>query len=213
MEVKQQLTSCGEELSGEKETVTEQTARASALEVQLSTCEVQQSDASKQLAEFEEFTAKFRKMIDTGKLDVEFRRGQMIVKLPAAILFASGKADLSDDGRAALADVAAIFEKMPKRRFTIAGHTDSARVTNDSFTDNWDLSAARAVAVTRELVRKRVPAHNLVAAGYSKYDPIATNSSARGRERNRRIEIILEPVLREVELPTAKKPNRKSGKR
>jgi chemotaxis protein MotB len=65
------------------------------------------------------------------------------------------------------------------------------------------------VAVTRELVRKRVPARNLVAAGYSKYDPIAKNSSARGRERNRRIEIILEPALREVALPTAKKAKRK----
>src|SRR5262249_53941774 len=142
-------------------------------------------------------------MIDSGKLDVTFRRGQMVVKLPAAILFPSGSADISDEGKGALGEVAAVLRGVRSRRFTIAGHTDNVPVVQSSFHDNWELSAARAVMVTKLLIAKGMPAGSLVAAGYGEHDPVASNATPEGRQRNRRIEIILEPNLRKVAVPEA----------
>src|SRR5690606_457343 len=122
-----------------------------------------------------QLTARFRKMIDSGKLDVQFRRGEMIVRLPAQVLFPSGKATLSEQGKAALRDVAAILETMPRRRFTIAGHTDNQPVRGGEFASNWELSTARAVTVTKMFVEEGVRPGNLVAAGYGQFAPVASN--------------------------------------
>jgi chemotaxis protein MotB len=196
-----------------------QQALAGDLDNQLKTCttdlgtsSTELTDAKKELGELKAetaetkellddlkaMTARFQKMIDAGKLEVSIRRGKMVVKLPEAILFASGKAELSKDGKDALAEVAQILRKTGWRRFTVAGHTDNIPISDANFHSNWELSAARAVVVTEALVAKGVRAQNLVAAGFGPHDPVASNASAPGRQKNRRIEIILEPDLSKV---------------
>ncbi len=177
-------------------------ARIAKVEADLSGCrtavgkmESQQQEAQRKLAELNAMTERFQKMIDAGTLEVEIRRGQMVVKLPAAVLFASGSADLSRAGRDAIGKVAAVLAKMPDRRFTVAGHTDSYPTTGTQFKSNWQLSSARAVTVTEALIAAGMKAENLVAAGYGEHAPIATNKTERGRLLNRRIELILEPDL------------------
>ncbi len=204
------LTRCSEDLSSEKTTKAETEQKRVGLEAELAACQSTAKDLAQQatetkelLGELKDLTARFQKMIDSGKLDVTFRRGQMVVKLPAAILFPSGSADLSDEGQAALAEVAGILRQMRGRRFTVAGHTDNVPVVQSVFHDNWELSAARAVIVTKLLISKGMPAANLVAAGYGEHDPVAGNATPAGRQRNRRIEIILEPNLRKVPVPQA----------
>jgi chemotaxis protein MotB len=96
---------------------------------------------------------------------------------------------------------------MRSRRFIVAGHTDNIPVATDRFANNWELSTARAVEVTSELVRGGLRAEQLVAAGYSEYDPVARNSNDKGRQKNRRIEIILEPRL--APLPGLEQPAKK----
>src|SRR5206468_11280039 len=81
---------------------------------------------------------------------------------------------------------------------TVAGHTDNLPVASGKFDNSWELSSQRAVKVTELLIDKGVPAPNLVAAGYGPYDPIASNSTSTGRQKNRRIEIILEPNLKDL---------------
>lgn len=66
------------------------------------------------------------------------------------------------------------------------------------FSSNWALSAARAVTVTEALIDSGVKPTRLNAAGFGPYDPIASNASSKGRQKNRRIEIVLEPNLREL---------------
>lgn len=188
-----QLQTCERERDSEQAGHGEQ---VNELESTLAACKQRMTSADSLLQEFEAISARFDDMIDTGKLDVVFRRGEMVVKLPEAVLFPSGRAGLSERGQRTLAEVAAILEQMPDHRFTVAGHTDNVPVSTDDFASNWELSAARAVAVTRRLIEAGVPPANLAAAGYGEFAPVASNASAAGRRRNRRIEIVLKPDLR-----------------
>jgi chemotaxis protein MotB len=179
------------------------TALASA-ETRLAELNEERSEIREQLAEFRQLTQQFKRMIDSGRLEVTFRRGRMIVELPAAVLFPSGSSELTPDGGKALSEVAKILRGMRSRRFIVAGHTDNIPVSTQQFPSNWELSTARAVQVTKELIRGGMRAEQLVPAGYAEHDPIAGNGSEKGRQKNRRIEIILEPRL--APMPGLEKP-------
>jgi chemotaxis protein MotB len=153
---------------------------------------------AKQSAAFRALTAKLQRMIDTGKLRVLVRKGRMILKLPAEVLFSSGQAELSANGRNALTEVAAVLKEFPDRAFMVAGHTDNEPVKDSGYRNNWQLSTARALTVTEFFIEKGVKPENLVAAGYGEFDPIGSNDSARGRQDNRRIELVLLPNVEEL---------------
>jgi len=150
-----------------------------------------------ELAEFKQMTKELSRMIDSGRLQVSFRRGRMVVELKAQVLFASGSADLTTGGKDALKEVAKSLRGFKGRHFIVAGHTDNIPVTGP-FENNWALSSARALNVTSALIRAGLRPQQLVAAGYGEYDPIARNTNEAGRQSNRRIEIILEPRLHDV---------------
>lgn len=158
----------------------------------------QRAEAERRLAAFKALTAKFQAMIDTGKIKVVFRGGRMIVELPAGILFASGRADLSKEGQAALTEVAAILREFPDRNFMVAGHTDNVPLRGSKFKDNWELSVARALTVTRFLIESGMDPKRLAPAGFAEHDPVGDNATEEGRQQNRRIEIILLPNLDEL---------------
>jgi chemotaxis protein MotB len=122
----------------------------------------------------------------------------MLVALPAAVLFASGSAQLSDDGKKALMEVGVILKKLPERDFMVAGHTDNTPLRSAEYRNNWELSTARAVNVTEFLVYVGMKPQSLVAAGYGEFDPVASNKTKEGKAKNRRIEIILLPNLDEL---------------
>ena len=150
-------------------------------------------DAEKRLATIKELTAQLKNMIDTGKLGVVTRDGRMVVQMPAEVLFESGKAELSKEGKATIVEVAKILRSDPKRKLIVAGHTDSKPISDSDFKSNWELSAARAVTVTELLVKSGYPPENLMAAGLAKYHPVAENKSEAGRQKNRRIELVVQP--------------------
>jgi len=156
-------------------------------------------DAAKRMQTFRDMSARLQKMVDAGKLGVRVRDGRLVMRLPQDVLFPSGVAVLSRDGELSLMEVAVILRQFPDRRFMVAGHTDNQPV-KEAYKDNWELSVARALVVTRFLVEAKMKAQNIVAAGYGEYDPIASNATPDGRRENRRIEIILLPDL--SELPT-----------
>lgn len=166
-----------------------------AAETRLAQLNEERSEIKEELAEFRQLTRQLQRMIDSGRLKVTFRRGRMIVELPAQVLFPSGSADLTPEGGKALTEVAKILRTMRSRRFIIAGHTDNIPVATAQFPSNWELSTARAVEVTKALIRGGLRAEHLIAAGASEYDPIAGNGNEKSRQKNRRIEIILEPRL------------------
>jgi chemotaxis protein MotB len=169
-----------------------------ATEKELAELRRQKEAAEKRIAAYKALQDKFHALVDTGKLQVVFRNGQMTLKLPSGILFPSGSAELSKGGQGALADVVKILLDFKDRRFMVAGHTDDQPIKTREFPNNWYLSTARANSVVQFMIKQGFPAKSLGAAGYGEFDPVADNKSEAGREQNRRIEIILVPNLEEL---------------
>jgi chemotaxis protein MotB len=158
----------------------------------------QQEQAKKRLEMFTNMLAKFKSLIEAGKLSVKIRNGKMVLELPSAVLFPSGSADLSEDGQATLSEVAPVLASFTDREFQVVGHTDTVPIKTKKFPSNWELSTARAVAVVKFLQDQGVPATSLSAGGYSEYQPVADNESEEGKASNRRIEIVVMPNLEEL---------------
>jgi chemotaxis protein MotB len=166
----------------------------------------QRDAAEKRIAAYRTLSDRFRKLVDTGKLTVVFRNGQMVLKLPSGILFPSASADLSEGGQAALAEVLTALNEFKDRRFNVAGHTDNLPIKSRQFKNNWYLSTARAISVVQFMIDAGFPAKNLAASGYGEFDPVAPNDTDKNREQNRRIEIILVPNLEELPSLTGEQP-------
>ena len=157
-----------------------------------------EAQAKKRLATIKNMLKKFKKLIEAGKLEVKIKRGKMVLALPSAILFESGKAALSEEGRITLEEVGKVLAKIKGREFQVAGHTDNVPIKSSNYKSNWELSTARAVNVVQFLQDSGVRPKFLSAAGYSQYQPDSSNSSDEGRALNRRIEITLMPDLNEL---------------
>lgn len=142
---------------------------------------------------------QFRDMIAAGQLRVRIVRGNMVVELPENVLFSSGRAEVREEGQTALTQVAEVLANVPNRNFLVAGHTDNVPMgRRGRYDTNWELSAARGVAVVRYLADHGLPAERLAAAGYADTQPVASNETDEGRAQNRRIEIIVLPNLDEL---------------
>jgi chemotaxis protein MotB len=164
----------------------------------------QRALTEQRMQEWKKLTSKLADMISAGKIKVSVREGRMLVDLPSSVLFASGSADLQDAGKPALVQVAAVLKEFPSRQFLVAGHTDNVPIgKTTAFKDNWDLSAARALTVTKFLVENGLKPRTIAAAGYGEWDPVGNNKSDTGRQQNRRIEIVLLPNIAELpKMPT-----------
>lgn len=204
--LREQNSSLSGDLTAKSEAEAEAAARAAKLAAEMQATEAELLELRKQreaaearLAAFKELTSKFKKLVDTGKLKVTFRNGQMVLELPSGVLFASGRAKLSKGGEAALQEILDVLGEFNDRRFMVAGHTDNVPIKSRRFKNNWALSTARAVSVVDYMVEDAgFPAENLAAAGYGEFSPVAPNDTDEGRQQNRRIEIILVPDLSEL---------------
>jgi chemotaxis protein MotB len=154
--------------------------------------------AKKRLDDFQKMLARFKSMVESGKLKIKIVNNKMVVEMASAILFPVGSADLSDEGKEALTQVAGILKDISDRAFQVAGHTDNMPIKNRHFKSNWELSTARAVSVVKHLIENGVSAGNLSAAGYAETQPAASNDTEDGKAQNRRIEIVLQPALDEL---------------
>ena len=115
------------------------------------------------------------------------------------VLFASGSADLGEDGKQQLTRLAGtlktIAAKIPKEInwvLRIDGHTDNVPISNARFASNWELSTARAISVVKHLIAQGVPPGRLAAAGFGEFYPLDAGNDAVAYRRNRRIEMKLD---------------------
>jgi chemotaxis protein MotB len=156
--------------------------------------------AEARAAQFRALFAKFKSMIDSGKLKVEIRNGLMLVKLADNILFDPGRTDLKPAGKEAIKEVATILAGISGRKFQVAGHTDNKPLGHHgAFKSNWELSTARAVQVVHFMIDEGgMPGERLSAAGFADQLPVASNDSEEGRQQNRRIEIVLLPNIEDL---------------
>lgn len=154
--------------------------------------------AESRVKEFKDLLARFQKLIDAGQLKVKIVDGRMVVVLATDILFASGKADLSDAGKTAIGEVGKVLATIPDRSFQVEGHTDNVPISTDKFPSNWELASARAIIVVKTLTAAGVPATRVSAASFAETHPVADNAAAEGKAANRRIEIVLVPDLSQL---------------
>jgi len=125
-------------------------------------------------------------------LEVHSENGVVYVDMQDNLLYKSGSAKLSEDGKKALGNLASVLSEMPKLKVIVVGNTDTVRVKGVA--DNWSLSTERANGVVRTLVKDyNLDPARLTAAGKGKFNPIGDNSTAEGRAKNRRTEIVLNP--------------------
>ncbi|MFD1094740.1 OmpA family protein [Salegentibacter chungangensis] len=133
-------------------------------------------------------------------LTVEQRNGKVYVSMENKLLFDSGSWAVNSEGRKAVQQLGAVLAENPDIAVLIEGHTDNVPYGGSGqLKDNWDLSTKRATAIVQILRENgNIDPQNLTAAGRGEYAPVATNETAEGRAKNRRIEVILTPKLDEV---------------
>ena len=119
------------------------------------------------------------------------RRGLVVRVLTDNLLFASGSATLQSGADQLLDEVAQLLNLDPSHPITVEGHTDNQPIATAQFPSNWELSTTRATNVVRFLISRGVIASRLGAVGYADLHPIASNATAAGRAKNRRVEIVL----------------------
>jgi flagellar motor protein MotB len=158
---------------------------------------VQQGDRELQAlrADKERIERRLRALAPSGTMEVS--EGKVI--LQGEVLFASGADQLRADGQRMLADLAPklaqLLEAEPEQMLLVGGHTDDRTLRNDArFASNWELSTARAVAVTRTLTQAGLPPTRIVAAGFGAQHPRVANVDDESRRKNRRIEVLLVPI-------------------
>jgi chemotaxis protein MotB len=120
------------------------------------------------------------------------RRGLVVRLLTDRILFASGEATLQPTGLPLLTEVGSLLNVDQAHPILVEGNTDDVPITTSQYASNWELSTARATEVVRFLIDRGVAVRRFGAAGYADLHPLASNATAAGRARNRRVEIVLQ---------------------
>lgn len=133
-------------------------------------------------------------------LTVEQKNGKVYVSMENKLLFKSGSWAVGSEGKTAVVEVGKVLGDNPDISVLIEGHTDDDPFGGSGpIADNWDLSTKRATAIVAILSEnKAVNKQNLTAAGRGEFSPLASNATAEGKAKNRRIEIILTPRLDEI---------------
>ena len=133
-------------------------------------------------------------------LTIEQRDGKVYVSMENKLLFRSGSWAVGSQGRQAVEQLGMVLADNPDIAILIEGHTDNVPYKgNSQLRGNWDLSTKRATAIVNILRENlNIYPENLTAAGRGEYAPIASNDTAEGKAKNRRIEVVLTPKLDEL---------------
>ena len=167
-----------------------------------SNLEVRETELAARSAEVNELRATYDGLVDDlqsevaeGRIEIEQLREGLSVRLSQAILFPSGSARLSAEGREVLRTVAARLASLP-HFVDVKGHTDDIPIRGtlaQRYPSNWELAGARAASVVRLLEDAGIGSDRLSATSRAATRPVASNDTDEGRAKNRRIEILLRP--------------------
>mgnify|MGYP003573456796 CR=1 FL=1 len=137
--------------------------------------------------------------IDNSQLVIKQMKSGVNVHLPHDVLFASGSAEVTEEGRKVLLHVGQELAELPYQTL-VGGYTDNVPVSDNlakQYPSNWELAGARAASVVRVLEEAGVSSQQLRAVSMGENMPVASNDTPEGRAENRRIVIRLRPVVPE----------------
>ena len=148
--------------------------------------------------------------LGSGKVQLKLEGRGLVISLREATFFASGDDAVQPASYPILAKVAAVIAELPNS-VRLEGYTDSKPIHTSRFRSNWELSAARSIAVM-ELLRQRfgVPEERLAVAGYAENAPTDTNDTEEGRAHNRRVDVVVLSAEAQKTEPQAAAPPPKS---
>lgn len=136
----------------------------------------------------------FESEMSTGNVGIAMQARGLVVTVLDRVLFDSGKAELKSSSMTTLDKVVEILsDKVADNRIYVEGHTDNEPIRFSKWKSNWELSTHRALQVLHYFIGEKIDPRRIAAGGYGEYKPISDNASASGREKNRRVEIVISP--------------------
>ncbi|WP_243291708.1 flagellar motor protein MotB [Bacillus sp. FJAT-47783] len=130
----------------------------------------------------------------SGKLQTTLTSEGLLITILDDILFDSGKADVRNQDIQLAKEISELLVMNPPHHVVISGHTDNVPIKNSHFDSNWHLSVMRAVNVMKILLEnEQLDPKMFSAKGYGEFKPVASNDTAVGRQKNRRVEILVLP--------------------
>lgn len=133
---------------------------------------------------------------EMNDVDVQVLKGVVYISLADNMLYKSGSYEIGDRAGETLSKIAKIITDYKDYDVLVEGNTDNVPISQKNIRNNWDLSALRASSVVQALqMQYGVDPKRLSAAGRGEYNPVASNNSAVGKQRNRRTQIIITPKL------------------
>ena len=138
---------------------------------------------------------RLRTEIDAKQVKIDMSDRGLVITLVAEVLFDSGKTKIKPQGKEILVKVARILNSEGiSNDIGVEGHTDNEPIKHSSWKSNWELSTARATSVLHYFVDDAgFTPERLSATGYGEYKPVASNDTPEGKQKNRRVEIVIKP--------------------
>ncbi|MCR4336246.1 MAG: OmpA family protein [Candidatus Omnitrophica bacterium] len=144
-----------------------------------------------------ELERRLRDEIADNEVSVGLGDRGLVVTFVSEVLFDSGKAKLREEAFEKLSKVARVLNTtVVDYNIGIEGHTDNVPIKHSGWKSNWELSSARAMSVLHYLIDEEgLAPERLSGTGYGEYHPVASNDDAEGRQKNRRVEIVILPKV------------------
>jgi chemotaxis protein MotB len=186
-------------LTGETNALRKDKEALEAKVAELSVTAEKAKQLEKTTATYEELKKKLEQEIQDGKIQITEMQNKLTMTMVDKILFPSGSAEVSKEGKLVLDKVVPVLREVKGKRIQVEGHTDNVRIYSaikEKYPTNWELSTGRATQVVRYLQEQGgIDPKVLSATGYAEYQPVAPNDSDENKAKNRRIEIVLLPQL------------------
>ncbi len=176
--------------------VDEKNRRIAELETSVASLQKAKEEVQQKSKTYADLVEKMKGEIAQGQVTISELKGKLTLNMVDAILFDSGKAEVKPEGQEILKKVVSIVKDVKDKAIRVEGHTDNVQIIGmlaKKYPTNWELSAARALNVTRYLQEQGIDPATLSAVAYGEYKPVAPNDTPEGKQKNRRIEIILVP--------------------
>lgn len=133
---------------------------------------------------------------EMNDVDVQVLKGVVYISLADNMLYKSGSYEIGERAGETLSKIAKIIKDYKDYDVLVEGNTDNVPISQKNIRNNWDLSALRASSVVQALQNQYgVDPKRLSAAGRGEYNPVASNNTEKGKQRNRRTQIIITPKL------------------